>query len=139
MAAAPLSIRPATPADAALIFRFIRDLAEYERLSHAVEASEVDVARDLFGVQQVVRIQPLDVRALGELQRLVARCCGPHVRLRHDLDAATLKPPADRHGPVARAVVDNDDLDPRPGLGHGRLDRVGDPALRVIRGDQNRD
>jgi GNAT superfamily N-acetyltransferase len=44
-----LDIRPATPADVGLIHRFVRDLAEYERLLHAVEASEADLARDLFG------------------------------------------------------------------------------------------
>lgn len=44
-----LAIRAATPADAGLIMGFIRDLAEYERLSHAVEASEADLVRDLFG------------------------------------------------------------------------------------------
>jgi GNAT superfamily N-acetyltransferase len=44
-----LTIRPAVPADAALIMTFIAELAEYERLSHAVEASQADVARDLFG------------------------------------------------------------------------------------------
>lgn len=44
-----LLIRPAGPADAALIMSFIRDLAEYERLLHAVEATESDIARDLFG------------------------------------------------------------------------------------------
>lgn len=44
-----LVIRPAAPADAPLIMGFIRELAEYERLSHAVEASEADIARDLFG------------------------------------------------------------------------------------------
>lgn len=41
-----LVIRPATPADAGVIMAFIRELADYERLSHAVEA---DIARDLFG------------------------------------------------------------------------------------------
>lgn len=44
-----LVIRPAAPGDAAAIMGFIRELAEYERLSHAVEASEADIARDLFG------------------------------------------------------------------------------------------
>ncbi|MBI1200727.1 MAG: GNAT family N-acetyltransferase [Phenylobacterium sp.] len=44
-----LSIRPATPADTALVLQFIRDLAEYERLLHEVEATEADIARDLFG------------------------------------------------------------------------------------------
>jgi GNAT superfamily N-acetyltransferase len=42
-------IRPAVAADAPLIFAFVRELAEYERLSHEVEASEADLARDLFG------------------------------------------------------------------------------------------
>lgn len=49
MPAADLVIRPATPADAGLIIGFVRDLAEYEHLLHAVEATEADIARDLFG------------------------------------------------------------------------------------------
>ncbi|MBM1170486.1 GNAT family N-acetyltransferase [Microvirga arabica] len=44
-----LSIRPATESDAALIFRFIRELAEYERLAHEVDATEADIAKALFG------------------------------------------------------------------------------------------
>ena len=49
MTDADLSIRPAARADAGLIMGFVEELAAYERLSHAVEASEVDIARDLFG------------------------------------------------------------------------------------------
>jgi GNAT superfamily N-acetyltransferase len=44
-----LTIRPAAPSDAALIVKFIRNLAEYERLLHEVEAAEHDILRDLFG------------------------------------------------------------------------------------------
>jgi GNAT superfamily N-acetyltransferase len=44
-----VTIREATVADAGLIHAFIRDLAEYERLLHEVEATEGDVLRDLFG------------------------------------------------------------------------------------------
>jgi GNAT superfamily N-acetyltransferase len=44
-----LSIRPAVAGDAALIVRFIRDLAIYEKLEHEAKASEADVLRDLFG------------------------------------------------------------------------------------------
>nr|AIA15751.1 Acetyltransferase (GNAT) family [uncultured bacterium] len=44
-----LSIRPAVASDAALIFRFIRELAEYERLAHEVDATEADIAKALFG------------------------------------------------------------------------------------------
>lgn len=44
-----VSVRVASPADIPLILRFIRDLAEYERLLHEVEATEEDIRRDLFG------------------------------------------------------------------------------------------
>lgn len=44
-----LSIRTAHPADAPLIYRFIRELAEYERLLDAVSATEADIADALFG------------------------------------------------------------------------------------------
>ena len=44
-----LEIRPAKPGDAALIFDFVRKLAEYEKLLHMVVATEADIARDLFG------------------------------------------------------------------------------------------
>lgn len=44
-----VNVRVATPADAPLILQFIRDLAEYERLLHEVEATEADIRRDLFG------------------------------------------------------------------------------------------
>jgi GNAT superfamily N-acetyltransferase len=43
-----VAIRPAVPADAGLVYGFIRDLAEYEKLLHAVEATEADVAASLF-------------------------------------------------------------------------------------------
>lgn len=42
-------VRVATFADAPLILAFIRELAEYERLLHEVEATEADIRRDLFG------------------------------------------------------------------------------------------
>jgi GNAT superfamily N-acetyltransferase len=44
-----VSVRSAAPEDAALIWRFIRDLAEYEKLLPEVEATEADIVRDLFG------------------------------------------------------------------------------------------
>lgn len=42
-------IRPATEADVALVVRFIRGLAEYERLLHECEATEERVRASLFG------------------------------------------------------------------------------------------
>jgi GNAT superfamily N-acetyltransferase len=46
---AGVSVRVATLADAPLILEFIRELADYERLLHEVEATEADIRRDLFG------------------------------------------------------------------------------------------
>ena len=47
----PLSLRPATIADVALILSFIRDLAEYERLAHEVVATEELLRETLFGAR----------------------------------------------------------------------------------------
>jgi len=44
-----LSIRPARPGDAALVFEFVRELAEYEKLSHEVAATEALIDAALFG------------------------------------------------------------------------------------------
>ena len=48
-AAAKVQVRSATPADASLIYGFIRGLAEYEKLLHEVEATQTDVEAALFG------------------------------------------------------------------------------------------
>ncbi|MGD9478271.1 UNVERIFIED_ORG: GNAT family N-acetyltransferase [Roseateles sp. XES5] len=42
-------IRPATPADAGVILRFIRELADYEKALHEVAATEETVAASIFG------------------------------------------------------------------------------------------
>ncbi len=44
-----IAIRPATPADLPLIGQFIRDLAEYEKLSHEVRFDEAKLGANLFG------------------------------------------------------------------------------------------
>ena len=44
-----LTVRPARAEDAALIHRFVLALAEYEKLSHAVTATQDDLAALLFG------------------------------------------------------------------------------------------
>jgi GNAT superfamily N-acetyltransferase len=47
-------IRSAIPDDVPVIHRFIRELAEYERASHEVAATEEDLCRDLFGEHPAV-------------------------------------------------------------------------------------
>ena len=41
-------VRPARPDDAPLIFDLVRELAEYEKLSHAVDATQEGIAAALF-------------------------------------------------------------------------------------------
>jgi hypothetical protein len=68
MAESPLrdfAIRPAVPGDMSImsiILSLIRDLAEYERLLHEVEATEECLGRNLFGERQYA--EPL----IGELR-----------------------------------------------------------------------
>ncbi len=42
-------LRPATPADAGIILRFIRELAAFERAEHEVEATEETIRLSIFG------------------------------------------------------------------------------------------
>jgi GNAT superfamily N-acetyltransferase len=51
-----LKIVPATEGDVALILGFIRKLAEYEKLSHQVAATEELLRDTLFGVRQVAEV-----------------------------------------------------------------------------------
>ena len=48
-------IRPAVATDAAIILRFIRELADYEKALHEVAATEESVASSLFGEGSVSR------------------------------------------------------------------------------------
>ncbi len=45
---ASLTIRPARPADAALIFALVRELADYEKLAGEMDANEAQIANALF-------------------------------------------------------------------------------------------
>jgi GNAT superfamily N-acetyltransferase len=51
-----INIRNATRADVPLIFAFIRELAEYERLSHEVVATEDQISKTLFGDRAVSEV-----------------------------------------------------------------------------------
>jgi diamine N-acetyltransferase len=49
-----LTIRRARADEAGLVYNFVRELAEYEKLSHEVEATEADIAEALFGDSPVL-------------------------------------------------------------------------------------
>lgn len=51
-----LLIRPATPADVPLILTLIKELAEYERLAHAVTANEDLLREQLFGPRPAAEV-----------------------------------------------------------------------------------
>lgn len=51
-----LEIRPATEADVPLILHFIKELAEYERLSHEVSATEETLKESLFGERRTAEV-----------------------------------------------------------------------------------
>ncbi|PKP86267.1 MAG: N-acetyltransferase [Alphaproteobacteria bacterium HGW-Alphaproteobacteria-17] len=57
-----IAIRPATPADLPLIARFIRDLAEYEKLAHEVRFDETGLGEKLFGPRPYAEV------VIGEIE-----------------------------------------------------------------------
>ncbi|HWU01507.1 MAG TPA: GNAT family N-acetyltransferase [Novosphingobium sp.] len=65
---APLSIRPATAADLPLICAFIRELAEYEKLSHEVRFDEAVLGEHLFGPRPMAEV------VIGELAGADGAC-----------------------------------------------------------------
>jgi GNAT superfamily N-acetyltransferase len=52
----PLRIEPATPGDVPVILDFIRQLAEYEKLSHMVVATEENIHQHVFGANPVAEV-----------------------------------------------------------------------------------
>ena len=51
-----IDIQPATPHDVPLIFKFICELAEYEKLSHEVVATEDQIRAALFGERPISEV-----------------------------------------------------------------------------------
>ncbi|HTL28964.1 MAG TPA: GNAT family N-acetyltransferase [Tepidisphaeraceae bacterium] len=63
----PITVRPATQADVPTIHRFIRELAEYEKLAHHFVATEDDLHETLFGTRPYaeVLIASIDETSVG--------------------------------------------------------------------------
>src|ERR1700684_890724 len=51
-----VSVRPAEEHEVALVLGFIRELAEFEHLSHEVVATEEELRRALFGARPVAEV-----------------------------------------------------------------------------------
>ena len=62
-----LTVREATPSDAATIVRFVRELADYEKALHEVQATEESVRASIFGEGSVTQalIAERDGAAIG--------------------------------------------------------------------------
>jgi GNAT superfamily N-acetyltransferase len=62
-----IQIKPAEPADVPLLLTFLRELAEYEKLAHAVVATDADMHAALFGGRPVIEavIASLDGQPVG--------------------------------------------------------------------------
>ena len=51
-----IRIKPATPADTPIILQLIRELAEFERLLHEVQATEEQLREQLFGARPIAEV-----------------------------------------------------------------------------------
>jgi GNAT superfamily N-acetyltransferase len=65
----PFSIRPATPEDVPEILALVRELAEYEKLSHLVAADEARLREHLFGERRYVEAVLVWARDDGGAER----------------------------------------------------------------------
>ena len=69
-------IRPAAPADVPHILAMIRELAEFEHLSHLVRCTADDLHRDLFGTQACIEaVLGWDLDETGKLQPVAYTIC----------------------------------------------------------------
>src|SRR4051794_31437338 len=89
-------------------------------------------------MQQVVGVEPLDVRALREREGSVASRAGPRIRLADDSDHPGSDAVCDLRRAIRGSVIDDDNLDPRPRLPQRGEKRLPDPALDVVGGDEDR-
>ena len=75
-----MNIRPATPQDAAAIVGLIRELADFEQLTHLVEVTPDRLAEHLFGRQPYAECLVVDDGSqLAGLQRIVESDLGEDV------------------------------------------------------------
>ncbi len=61
-----VAVRPATRADLPLVAQLIRDLAAYEKLSHAVRFDEATLAEHLFGPRSMAEVLVAELDGVGQ-------------------------------------------------------------------------
>lgn len=64
--ASPFTLRPAVPDDVGLVLALIRELADYERLTHEVVATEAALREHLFGPRPAAEVLLAEDAATGE-------------------------------------------------------------------------
>src|SRR5579859_1121146 len=74
---------------------------------------------DFVRCQKIIRVQPLDVISLAELQSMIPSCGSTLVLSGDYRNLFRGKSPCHFGRPVPRTVVDDDDLLALPGLGNG--------------------
>ena len=90
--------------------------------------------------RDVVGVEPRDVRAAGEIQRAVERAGEPQrVVVANDHEPRIVEGLENRGRPVARAVVDDDQLEILDRLAQDARDGVAQVALAVLHREENRD
>lgn len=84
---------------------------------------------DLIRSQQIIRIEILNVISLAKPQRPVSGRRGTLVFLSNDRYRSRREFLCDRKRAVRRAVIDDNNLGSRPGLGNRGGERFSDPGL----------
>src|SRR6185369_3709957 len=112
------------------------------RKQHSIACSSLHclhLACDLIRGQKVVSIEPLDKIALSARKQVVPCRSRTLVSLRNDRNLLRSKCARNAERTVPRSIIYNNDLFVGPGLVQSRLDCLGNPLLRVISRDEDRD
>jgi hypothetical protein len=88
--------------------------------------------------QEIISIEPLNVISLAKLKGFIPGCGSTLVFLRDDGKIPGSELSSNCQRLVRRAIIDDDDFFPRPGLCQRGSNRVNDPSLGVICRYQNR-
>ena len=109
-----------------------------QHLGLALRPQRGQLPLDLVGIEKIVRVEPLDVVAAAKREGSVPRRRRTTIRLLVNANASRFVGFCHTRCSVGGTIVDDDDFLVGPGLSNGRRYGLCDPALRVIRGDQDR-
>ncbi len=97
-----------------------------------------DLARELLRQPEIILIAGRQIVASGQIDATIAGVADPEIAFVHGQTQSRIRiPPHQVRRPVGRTVVDDEELEVRPGLGQDRIEGRADEPSAVARGDDD--